>query len=323
MNKTKLILRFIVFFLLFTAFKKTNLNSGSSTGISIGNVSVVEGNNGQRNAEIMVILGQPVSKSVSVNYATRDGSATSGSDYVATNGTVTFSVGERMKKIAIPIIGDVTCEPNETFEIVLDESSETSIDRTASTVTIINDDCGDANLAIYEVRFTYTGYTTFGGTPTECKIRSNGEVVLYGLLSGYEKVSADDDVVYTGELQLEMDIDICSTSAIEDARGGYPLCGMTVLGSGLVNTELDIYYDHRGGYIKTEDETGEFTSVVFGSCDQQQKDEEKDMVPNNTISSVFNGTELSKLTMRTLQVGRYVDLDGGIEIVVEVIRKIR
>ena len=98
----------------------------------------------------------------------------------------------------------------------------------------------DGNLTVgpptrYEVRFTYTSYTSFGGSISDCPIRSNGTVKLTGILGGNENVAADDDIVYYGTLQLDIDMDICSIKTIGDDS---KFCSITVTGSGAVKTEL-------------------------------------------------------------------------------------
>jgi secreted trypsin-like serine protease len=54
---------------------------------------------------------------LSVDYATRDGSALAGSDYIATRGTLKLYPGEDRAVIAVEIIGDRTPEPDETFHL--------------------------------------------------------------------------------------------------------------------------------------------------------------------------------------------------------------
>jgi hypothetical protein len=189
---------------------------------------------------------------------------------------------------------------------------------------------GTRSLSAYEVKLTYTGYATHAGPPgSDCPIRTNGTVVLTGLLEGDEHVDADDDIYYTGILQLDIDLDMCS---IKDLPSGEArLCGMTVKFSGPVKTELEIYSDGqnnaRGAWIKTNyDSTtlGKFNKKsVVGDCDHQQLVDEEDMVPNETKASAFNGIELPMLTDRTLRARRYPatgDLDGY---VVDVLRKVK
>lgn len=331
MNKFQLFLLLAIPIILLSGFKKNidTVNMGSATvDISIGNSSVVEGNSGQRSVEVMVVLSQPATAPVTVTCNTKNGTASAGSDYVAANGTVSFKAGEMMKKISILVNGDVACEGNETFEIVLSNPTGASLSITTGTVTIVNDDCinPSAGMATYEIRLTYKGYTTFYSGPPDCPIRSNGEVILSGLVSGNEKVDSDDDIMYTGNLQLDIDMDICSAIRV---GGEDKLCGMTAIGSGLVNTELELYFNGmgqdsaRGGYIKIENKSGNFFRRVFGSCDAAEMNEEETMVPNKTIASIFNGHELPMLIKRTLRIGRYVLTGDAGQTVVEVLRKIQ
>lgn len=175
-------------------------------------------------------------------------------------------------------------------------------------------------LSEYEVRLTFTGYTSLYGTAADCPIRKNGTVVLTGSLSGDETVDTDNDIVYTGILQLTIDMDICSAKRLPN--GEDKLCGMTVTGSGPVKTELEIQYDHRGGYIKIKYDTtlGVFKKSVVGDCDHKELIEEENMVPNETIASVFNGTPLPMLTNRTLKKGTYVEAGDAGKMAIEVLR---
>jgi len=59
------------------------------------------------------------SGSVSVDYATTNGTATADSDYTPVNGTLVFADGETNKTIMIPILGDAIPEPNESFQVIL------------------------------------------------------------------------------------------------------------------------------------------------------------------------------------------------------------
>jgi parallel beta-helix repeat protein len=56
---------------------------------------------------------------VSVNYATSDGSATAPADYATTSGTLTFADGEVIKTFTIPIVNDGVPEQQETFNLTL------------------------------------------------------------------------------------------------------------------------------------------------------------------------------------------------------------
>lgn len=54
---------------------------------------------------------------LSVDYATRDGTAHAGSDYLAVDGTLNLYPDERHAVIPVEVIGDYNAEPNETFHL--------------------------------------------------------------------------------------------------------------------------------------------------------------------------------------------------------------
>ncbi|MEK6336499.1 MAG: SBBP repeat-containing protein [Acidobacteriota bacterium] len=59
------------------------------------------------------------SNAATMNYATSDGSANSGADYLATSGTLQFASGETFKTFSVPIVDDLFAESSETFKITL------------------------------------------------------------------------------------------------------------------------------------------------------------------------------------------------------------
>jgi hypothetical protein len=77
---------------------------------------------------------------VSVNFATADGSATAGSDYGATSGTLTFANNETSKTVTIPILDDTADEPDETFTVNLSGATAGATTGPAATVTITDND---------------------------------------------------------------------------------------------------------------------------------------------------------------------------------------
>jgi len=108
---------------------------------TIGDVAVVEGNSGSKLAVFTVTLSRTpkAGEIVSVQYSTANGSATSGSDYQATSGTLTFAAGETAKFISIVILGDTTPEAHEMFRLNLTATGAT-LQRTQATGTISDDD---------------------------------------------------------------------------------------------------------------------------------------------------------------------------------------
>ncbi|MEC3887615.1 putative Ig domain-containing protein [Xanthomonas campestris] len=118
----------------------TIVNDDAQPTLSIDDVSVNEGNSGTTTATFTVTLSAASGQTVSVNYASADGTATAGSDYVARSGTLTFAPGTTAQGVAITVNGDTAVEPNETFSVALSGVSNASIARATGTGTIINDD---------------------------------------------------------------------------------------------------------------------------------------------------------------------------------------
>lgn len=112
-----------------------------AVGISISGRSAAEGNSGTTPLAFTVTLSAAVAEIVTVNYATANGTATSGSDYVAQSGTVSFAPGEVSKTVVIDVVGDTAFEANETFAVVLSApSANARVQAGTATGTITNDD---------------------------------------------------------------------------------------------------------------------------------------------------------------------------------------
>ncbi|MCI0637439.1 MAG: hypothetical protein L0Y70_00075, partial [Gemmataceae bacterium] len=91
-----------------------------------------------------VTLSAPAGLTVTVGYATSDGTATQPWDYTQTYGLVTFNEDEFSKPVSIPIINDYLVEGNETFTLSLDDDplpqNATLGSPSTGTYTIIDDD---------------------------------------------------------------------------------------------------------------------------------------------------------------------------------------
>ncbi|WP_211219677.1 alpha/beta hydrolase [Nevskia ramosa] len=116
--------------------------------LSINDVSLVEGNSGTTNAVLTVSLSSASQTTVTVMYATADGTATMGSDYVATSGTLTFAPGVTTQPVTIGILGDTVFESDETVLVSLTNASGATIGRGAGVITITNDDVVQPTLSI-------------------------------------------------------------------------------------------------------------------------------------------------------------------------------
>ena len=89
------------------------------TELNIDSLSLAEGDSGTTNFDFTVSLTHPNANTVTVDVDTVNGSAISGSDFVANSQTVTFAPGETMQTFAVAVNGDTAFEPNEQFTVQL------------------------------------------------------------------------------------------------------------------------------------------------------------------------------------------------------------
>jgi hypothetical protein len=108
--------------------------------ISVGDATVAEGNSGTTTLPVPVMLSAASTSTITVDYATSNGTATAGSDYTAANGTLTFRAGETEKAISISVVGDTNIEADETLAVTLSNPVNARIARSTATATIKNDD---------------------------------------------------------------------------------------------------------------------------------------------------------------------------------------
>jgi chitinase len=108
--------------------------------LSVSDASVVEGNSGSQTATFTVSLDKAATGSVTVAYATANGTALSGSDYTAKSGTLTFALGETSKSVTVAVAGDGLVEGDETFLFNLASPTNATLADAQGTGTIKNDD---------------------------------------------------------------------------------------------------------------------------------------------------------------------------------------
>jgi PKD repeat protein/glucose/arabinose dehydrogenase len=138
------------FFVLLSNLTEASLADGSGRGtildddpppsVSIGDVTLVEGNSGTRDAIFTVTLTTPSGQKVTVNYQTADGTATNPADYLAKNGAVTFNPGVASRTFSIKVNGDTVGELDETFFVNLTSALRATIADGQGAATIVDND---------------------------------------------------------------------------------------------------------------------------------------------------------------------------------------
>jgi probable HAF family extracellular repeat protein len=108
--------------------------------VSIDDVTVAEGDAGMTDAVFTISLSEPASGNVMVNYATANGTASAGADYLARSGTVAIAVGLSSATVTVPVIGDTAAEPTETFQVSLSQAVGAIISDGQGVGTIVDDE---------------------------------------------------------------------------------------------------------------------------------------------------------------------------------------
>jgi hypothetical protein len=119
----------------------TILNDDTALRIA-GPADSLEGDSGTTPLVFTVTLEKASALPVTVTYATADGTANAGSDFIAleAGAQISFAPGETIKTITVDVIGDTSVEAHETFSLVLSNPANATIAEGAASATILNDD---------------------------------------------------------------------------------------------------------------------------------------------------------------------------------------
>ena len=102
------------------------------------NISV---NEAAGSALVSAVLTNPAAATITVHYATSNGTATAGSDYTTTSGTFTFAPGVTSQSATVPILNDAAQESNETVNLTLSSPTNATLGApNPATLTIVDDE---------------------------------------------------------------------------------------------------------------------------------------------------------------------------------------
>lgn len=119
----------------------TILDNDVSPGVLGFSAPAFTVNEGDTNAIITVTRTNGTLGAVSVNYATSDGRAVAGADYLQTSGTLNFADGDTVKTFSIRILDDNLIEGNETLNLTLSSpTGGASVSLGSAILTIIDND---------------------------------------------------------------------------------------------------------------------------------------------------------------------------------------
>lgn len=161
--------------------------------ITIDDVEVLEGDAGTTNAVFTVSLSASSGQDITVDWTTSNGTATSVQDFTALSGVLLFQAGTVTRTISIAVKGDLTDEPNETFEVDLSNPLRASLSDAHGLGTIITDDSTLPGLNIDDVSLTEqnAGSTTLTFTVTLDTVSAQQVTVNYLAANGTASAGSD------------------------------------------------------------------------------------------------------------------------------------
>jgi VCBS repeat-containing protein len=135
--------------------------------LSINDVTMAEGNSGTTFFVFTASLSAPSGKTVTSNFITSDGTATTGdNDYDATNGMLTFIPGDTVETITVVVNGDTAPELDETFNVTLNTTTNATEVDGLGIGTITNDDFPSVSISDVSMNEGDAGTTNFDFTVT-------------------------------------------------------------------------------------------------------------------------------------------------------------
>jgi hypothetical protein len=173
--------------------------SPDAPSVNINDVTVTEGNTGSVNATFTVSLSAAYSEPVTVHYQTANGSATAGSDYIATSGDVTIPANTTTQTVTVAVLGDRIPEYTENFFVNLSGAPNAFITDSQGVGTILDD---EPRISINDVSKLEgnRGTTAFVFTVSLSVAYDEPVTVNFATADGTAKVSDNDYIATSGTL---------------------------------------------------------------------------------------------------------------------------
>jgi hypothetical protein len=183
--------------------------------LRIGDATVMEGNTGTVEAAFVITLSAASTETITVAYATGDGSAAAGSDYQAATGTLVIPAGQTTGTITTLASGDRLAEPTETFFVNLSNPTGASIADGQGLGSIADDEprISISDLSKAEGKKGQT--TLFSFTITLSAAYDEPVTMSYRTVNGTATTAGNDYIAQTGTLTFLPGEPLTKTITIE------------------------------------------------------------------------------------------------------------
>ncbi len=185
--------------------------------------------------------------SVTLDYVTANGTATAGTDYMASAGRVTFAAGATSQRISVPIVDDAVHESNETFSVTLSNISSGIISTPTATVAIVDND--DFTVTRVRVSPSSTSVRKGGSKTFTAAVTGTGgpSGAVTWSISGNKKSSTS--ISSSGRLTIADNetaktLTVRATSVADPTKSGTAKVTVTARSSDDDDDDDDDYYDY-------------------------------------------------------------------------------
>ena len=207
-------------------------------------------------------LSGPSDGTVTVDYATADGSASAGSDYAAASGHLIFGPGETSQSFTVPVNGDTALEFNEDFLVNLSNAAGADVGVGSAAGSIRNDDGPIVSIDDVWNYEGWSGSSTFYTFTVTLSQPATEDIVLdFSTADGWAQAGEDyiptsgqvtikqgdttatitvevlGDDYYEGDESFSVNLSLVSGTALVQPGGGTGTIG-----------DDDYYYDPGWGY---------------------------------------------------------------------------
>jgi hypothetical protein len=175
-------------------------------------------------APITVTLHNPPTQTVTVDYATANGDALAGEDYVTTSGTLTFATGTTNLTFSVPITDDDEVEWDETVKLMLRDPTNAELSTPYTATLIIDDDdvpagpimqFSDAAYVVREDAGSATVTTTLQNPPTQT-VSVNYMTLNGTAIAGSDYITASGTLTFpVGTTWLTFTVPITDDNLVE------------------------------------------------------------------------------------------------------------
>ena len=203
-------------------------NAATLPELSFQSINISVDEDGSQ-AGLAVELSQTSTDTVTVDYATSDITAEADDDYTETSGTLTFTAGETVMAIIVPILDDAIYEPTERFDVTLSNPTgatlpafpgarvNIAVDESPPTATIANVTVGEgAGTLTLTLTLSHESSkpTVYLATPSDVGGTATLGTDYVNFISGTQK----SITVPAGDTQASLDITITDDAAAESSE---------------------------------------------------------------------------------------------------------